>query len=117
MLYRFMSGRGVSEEESLRFHRPVPGQKLLGKFLDYFVQRPRRANSDPANGNTLSIVGVKSFYGSFAAAYQRITGTHFDRADSAVIRKVRIEKTCAKAPRLIRLLHSIFAKVCLGSSG
>ena len=83
-----MSKRGVSEEESLRRYRPIPRQKLLGSFVDYFVQLPRRPNEEQ-----ISVVGVKSFYDAFAAAYQSVTCTRFDRADSVRVQGVRTSKT------------------------
>ena len=75
-----MSTRGVSEEESLRRHRPVPRAKLLGRFLDYYVERPRRVK-----GEQISVTGVESFYGPFVAAYQRITDTQLDKGDKAKV--------------------------------
>ena len=77
-----MSTQGVSEKDSLRRRRPIPKQKLLAKFINYFVKRPRRSKQ-------ISVAGVESFYGPFAAAYQRVTDTRFNGADTVKVNKVQ----------------------------
>lgn len=79
-----MKTRDVSEKGSLRRHRPMPKQKLLGKFVDFYVQRPHKNCED-----RLSVDAVRSFYSPFTAAYQRVIGTRFDKAESSVVKAVR----------------------------
>lgn len=45
----------------------------------YFVQRPHQGCED----DKLPVDAVEAFHGTFAAAYQRVTGTHRDRAESS----------------------------------
>ena len=62
---------------------------------------------------------VKAFDDLFAAAYQRVTGTSFDGAESSVAKAVCTIKPCAEEPNrtLTMLSHSTFSRVCLKSLG
>ena len=82
--------------------------------LEYFVQRPQEGCKD----DKLSAHAVEAFHGPFAAAYQRVTGTHRDRAESAAVKAICTMTPCAARLDLTLTMpsHSTSTRVCLKSS-